>query len=430
MWGSDLFSIADLCREHGISDATFYQWRSRFGGMEMSDAKKLKALEDENKKLKKLLAESMLDVATPREALGKKTSDAQSEERLCDLGDQIQRLFAAPRLRTDRHGAEDLMEPKTYRYISTRPDEMALRQRLKALANERRRFGCRRLHILLRREGMALNHKKLFRLYREERFIVKKRGGRKRALGMRAPMTLPQGPNQRWSLDFVSDVLADGRRFRVLVIVDDFSRECPALVVDTSLPGSRVVRELDQLLASRGRPCMIVSDTGTEPTSRAILQWQEDRGVEWHYFAPGKPVQNAFVESLNGCLRDECLNEHCFGGLHMARRIIEMWRIDTTLADLIRASAASHPMSTQHSPKQIRWGTESGYELGPLRGNVTQVGSVRRSMHLFEQRIFPKPVPTFGSDSLIWPNRSTTVKLGLSLSKESRDPFAAVFRPE
>ena len=220
------------------------------------------------------------------------------------------------------------MEAKTYRYVSTRPDEAGLRAQLKQLANERRRFGYRRLHILLKRAGVAINHKKLFRLYREERLTVRRRGGRKRALGTRAPMTLPQGPNQRWSLDFVSDVLADGRRFRVLVVVDDFTRECLALLVDTSLSGARVVRALDAIVGLRGRPLMIVSDNGTELTSRAVLQWQEDAGVEWHYIAPGKPVQNAFVESLNGRFRDECLNEHMFRGLPEARRIIEEWRRD------------------------------------------------------------------------------------------------------
>jgi putative transposase len=203
-----------------------------------------------------------------------------------------------------------------------------VRARLKALAGERRRFGYRRLHILLRREDIALNHKKLFRLYREERLTVRRRGGRKRALGTRAPMALPQAVNQRWSLDFVADTLDSGRRFRVLVVVDDFTRECLALVVDTSLSGIRVARELDILVARRQRPLMIVSDNGTELTSRAILQWQEDNAVEWHYIAPGKPMQNGFVESLNGRLRDECLNEHLFRTLPAARQLIEEWRID------------------------------------------------------------------------------------------------------
>ena len=176
-----------------------------------------------------------------------------------------------------------------------------------------------------------MNHKKLFRIYREERLAVRRRGGRKRALGTRAPMTLTQGANQRWSLDFVSDVLADGRRFRVLVIVDDFTRECLALVVDTSISGRRVARELDAIVAARGKPLMIVSDNGTELTSHAILRWQQECGVGWHYIAPGKPIENAFVESFNGRFRDECLNEHVFQGLPMARRIIEAWRRDQCL---------------------------------------------------------------------------------------------------
>jgi putative transposase len=220
------------------------------------------------------------------------------------------------------------MSPKTYRYVYSRGEDTAVRERLRALAGQRRRFGYRRLHILLRREGIELNHKKLFRLYREERLTVRRRGGRKRALGTRAPMTLPQGPNQRWSLDFVSDVLADGRRFRVLVVVDDFTRECLALVVDTSISGRRVARELDAIIAKRKKPLMIVSDNGSELTSHAMLCWQEDRRVGWHYIAPGKPVQNAFVESFNGRFRDECLNEHVFRGLPMARLTIEAWRID------------------------------------------------------------------------------------------------------
>jgi len=134
-----------------------------------------------------------------------------------------------------------------------------------------------------------VNWKKLYRLYKEGGLTVRKRGGRKRALGTRAPMAIPQGPNQRWSLDFVSDSLTCGRRFRILNVIDDFSRECLAAVVDTSLSGIRVARELDQIAEMLGYPCMVVSDNGTELTSNAILKWQEDRKVEWHYIAPGKP---------------------------------------------------------------------------------------------------------------------------------------------
>ena len=176
-----------------------------------------------------------------------------------------------------------------------------------------------------------MNWKKIYRLYREERLTVRKRGGRKRALGTRAPMTIPQDPNQRWSLDFVSDTLVDGRRFRVLCVIDDFSRECLATVIDNSLSGERVARELDIIAENRGYPLLVLSDNGTELTSNAMLKWQQDRGVEWHYIAPGKPMQNGFVESFNGRLRDECLNEHLFGSYRHARQIIEDWRIDYNL---------------------------------------------------------------------------------------------------
>jgi len=242
------------------------------------------------------------------------------------------------------------LHPKTYRYVSKRPDDGALRARLRELAAVRRRFGYRRLHILLRREGLMLNHKKLYRLYREERLMVRKRGGRKRALGTRAPLVLPQGPNQRWSLDFVADTLAHGRRFRILTVVDDFTRECLAAVADTSLSGPRVIRELDRIAALRGYPAMVVSDNGSELTSNAMLRWQQEHGIAWHYIAPGKPTQNGFIESFNGRLRDECLNESVFTTLKEAIQIIEAWRIDyntlrphTSLGGLTPAAFATRP---------------------------------------------------------------------------------------
>jgi putative transposase len=227
------------------------------------------------------------------------------------------------------------------RYHSLRPDDATVRVRLRELAAVRRRFGYRRLLILLRRDGLQLNHKKLRRLYREERLQVRRRGGRKRALGTRAPLVLPQGPNQRWSLDFVSDTITDSRRFRILAVVDDFTRECLALVADTSLSGLRVGRELDAIIIDRGKPRSIVSDNGTEFTSAAILRWSQEMQIAWHYIAPGKPTQNAFIESFNGRLRDELLNETLFVSIQHARKMLALWRTDyntvrphSALADL------------------------------------------------------------------------------------------------
>jgi putative transposase len=216
----------------------------------------------------------------------------------------------------------------TVRYRSRRPDDPALRERLRALAHERRRFGYRRLLIFLRREGFVVNHKRLFRIYREERLMVRKRGGRKRALGTRAPMAVPALPNDLWALDFVSDQFICGRRFRILAVYDVCTRECLAAVADTSISGKRVARELDLLMAWRGKPKTIVSDNGTELTSNAILTWASDSQVDWHYIAPGKPMQNGFVESFNGRLRDEFLNETLFRSLTQARIALEDWRRD------------------------------------------------------------------------------------------------------
>lgn len=220
------------------------------------------------------------------------------------------------------------LDRSTIRYCSRRPDDSGIRARIRELASQRRRFGYRRLHFLLGKEGLSMNQKRFRRLYREEGLAVRKRGGRKRALGMRAPIVLPSRANERWSLDFVSDSFTDGRRFRVLAVVDDFTRECLALVADTSLSGARVARELDAVLARRGRPKTCVSDNGTELTSKAILRWSQTHGVDWHYIQPGKPQQNAFAESFIGRLRDECLNETAFSSLGEARKLLADWRAD------------------------------------------------------------------------------------------------------
>jgi putative transposase len=269
---------ADLARKHGVSEATLYNWKAKYGGMEVSEAKRLRQLEDENAKLKKLLAEQMLDAAALRELLAKKMA----------------------------------------------PDE-ALRARLRELANERRRFGYRRLFVLLRREGEASGINRVHRLYREECLSVRKRRVRRRAIGTRAPIVVEAKANARWSLDFVHDQLANGRRFRVLNIVDDVTRECLAAIPDTSISGRRVARELTALVARRGKPGLIVSDNGTEFTSNAMFAWTKDHKIEWHFISPGKPMQNGFCESFNGRMRDELLNESLFLGLDHVKARISAW---------------------------------------------------------------------------------------------------------
>lgn len=270
--------------------------------------------------------------------------------------------------------------PKTFRYASTRPDDGELRDRLKALADDRRRFGYRRLHILLKREGVELNHKKLFRLYRKERLTLRRRGGRKRALGTHAPMAIPQGPNQRWSTDFVQDVLADGRRFRIWALVDDFSRECLALVADTSISGRRVARELDQVIERRGRPCMIVRDNGTEFTSNAMLTWVSDMGIERRLIAPGKPMRDTASPRASTAGSGTSASTNISSA---ARRMrggsSKSGGPTTTTPALTPASAASRRGSSQPGPWRTRPRTTLTYERGHSGGRVTIPRSASKS---------------------------------------------------
>ena len=238
---------------------------------------------------------------------------------------QLRTLFEmSERRATTLVGADRTM----IRYRSRRPDDAVLRARLRDLAHQRHRFGYRRLHVLLRRDGEAASRNKVYRLYRAEGLAVRKRKGRRRAVGQRAPLLPALLANARWSLDFVHDQLACGRRFRILNVVDDATRECLLAVADTSISGKRVVRELTALVARRDRPRMIVSDNGTEFTSNAVLAWCEAEGIAWHYIAPGKPMQNAFCESFNGRMRDELLNETLFLGLRHARAKLATWAAD------------------------------------------------------------------------------------------------------
>lgn len=211
----------------------------------------------------------------------------------------------------------------TCRYELTR-DDAALRARLETLAVLKPRWGFRRLRWLLRREGWSVNRKRVQRVYRDAGLTVRRRR-RKHVSVARVPLTVPRGPNERWSMDFVADTLGDGRTFRVFTLVDDFSRQSPATIVDVSIGADRITQLLDDLDVL---PKALVCDNGPEFTSQAFDQWAHTRGVQLQFIRPGKPVENAYVESFNGKLRDECLNETWFVSLRDAQRTIEGWRRD------------------------------------------------------------------------------------------------------
>jgi putative transposase len=216
----------------------------------------------------------------------------------------------------------------TYSYQRKGTDDIAIRQRLKELAEQRRRFGCHRLHVILKREGLVINHKRTERIYREEGLSLRLKKRKKKVAMLRVKLPEPECINQRWSMDFVSDSLCTGRRFRALNIIDDFSRECLAIEIDTSIGGTRVVNVLERLAELRGLPEVITIDNGPEFTGKALDAWAYRTGVKLNFIRPGKPVENAYIESFNGKLRDECLNENWFVTLKDTREATEAWRID------------------------------------------------------------------------------------------------------
>ena len=215
-----------------------------------------------------------------------------------------------------------------YGYHPETGDDDVLRQRLREIAAQRRRFGSPRLHVLLKREGLVVNHKRTERIYKEEGLALRRKRRRKGAAGTRVIIPAPERPNQKWSMDFVSDSVVTGRRFRALTIVDDYSRECPAIEVDTSLGGARVVNVLERLAIMRGLPEVITVDNGPEFAGKVLDEWAYRKGIKLSFIRPGKPVENAFAESFNSRLRDECLNDNWFLSVRHAREVIEAWRKD------------------------------------------------------------------------------------------------------
>lgn len=217
------------------------------------------------------------------------------------------------------------------RYQKQRRDESSLREQLRKFASERPRYGYRRLCVLLRRAGEKVNEKRVYRLYREEGLLLRKKARKKQVSAERPKPEVATGANQRWAMDFMSDALSSGRKFRTLNVVDVHTRECPWIEVDTSLPAARVVQVLERLAELRGLPEVITVDNGPEFAGKVLDEWAVRHGVKLHFIQPGRPVENAFIESFNARMRDECLNQHYFVSLEDARKTIEAWRLDYNL---------------------------------------------------------------------------------------------------
>jgi putative transposase len=246
-----------------------------------------------------------------------------------------------------------------YGYRSRRSPGLELRDRIAELAAHKRRYGYRRIHVLLRREGWSVNHKRTYRLYREQGLMVRKRKRKRIGLAERLVLPKPSAPNESWSMDYVADALIDGRKLRALTIVDDFSKECLAIEVDTSLPGSRVVAVLERLRELRGLPASITVDHGPEFEGQALDAWAYKRAVRLAFIRPGKPIENAYVESFNGRFRDECLNEHWFLSMQHARSVIEAWRIEYN-------TERPHSSLDDLTPEEFRHAHASGKFTGSV----------------------------------------------------------------
>ncbi|HHX8576111.1 TPA: IS3 family transposase [Vibrio alginolyticus] len=313
----------ELCRKHGISDATFYTWRKKYAELDVSEARRLKALEDENARLKKLLAETLLDAEALKIALSPKVltvEDKRKAVKVIQKGTQLSERRACLLVGIQRASLR-------YQPQANREDDK-LQARIKELALERRRFGYRRIHRLLKREGFDVNHKRVYRLYCELGLTVSKRRRRKSQCVEREPLLLPSVPNHTWSMDFVMDALSNGRRIKCLTIVDDYTKECLDIPVAKGISGDEVVITLESIAAFRGYPEAIRTDQGPEFTGKALDQWAYQHGVILKLIQAGKPTQNAYIESFNGKFRDECLNEHWFRDLSHARDLISLWRMD------------------------------------------------------------------------------------------------------
>jgi putative transposase len=264
----------------------------------------------------------------------------------------------------------------TWRYQrKTNATNLAVLERLQAHAAVRARFGYRRLHILLEREGLVVNHKRVHRIYRAAGLQVRRRRRKRLTRTERIPLPVPSRRLERWSMDFTIDTLADGRGFRTLNIVDDFTRECVAIEVDRSLPGLRVARVLDRLQATIGLPQSIVVDNGPEFAGRTLDAWAYTRGVTLCFIRPGKPVENAYIESFNGKFRDECLNEHWFVSVADAKAMIETWRVDYN-------TVRPHSSLADRTPDQFAKIAEGARRLTPARPDKENEGGTLEDLTL------------------------------------------------
>ena len=314
--------VADLVRQTGITEQTFYRWKKKYQGLESDQVRELKQVQDENARLKKLVAELSLDKAVLQDVLSKISRPAVMKEVVGYI--------------CSHHGLSERRACRiTQQHRSTQRKELTsdplreLRQKMHEIVATRVRYGYRRVHIMLRREGFDVGRNRVYRVYREEGLVLKTKRPRRRKMAThREARCQPTVPNEAWSLDFVHDQLASGPKIRLLTVIDVFTRECLAIEVGHRLRGENVAEVLNRLVRFRGAPKALFADNGAEFTGQIVDLWAYHHKVRMDFSRPATPTDNAHIESFNGSLRDECLNVHWFETLPEAERIIEAWRTD------------------------------------------------------------------------------------------------------
>ncbi|ASD78292.1 IS3 family transposase [Burkholderia gladioli] len=315
--------VADLIRQVGISEQTFYRWKKQYAGMQSDQVRELKQLQDENARLKKLVAELSLDKAILQDVAFKKVA------RPALRRDVVAYVVSHYGL-TMRRACRLLKQPRSVQYYrSVKDPRPELRSRMREIAYTRVRYGYRRVHVLLRREGWQLGRNQAYRLYCEEQLQLRSKLPKRRKMVVtRMAKIVPVKPNDAWSMDFVADQLADGSKFRTLTVVDVFTKEALAIEVGQRLKGEHVVSALNRIVARRGAPRHVFVDNGSEFSGRLLDMWAYHHRAKIDFSRPGKPTDNCHIETFNGSFRDECLNLHWFETLGEAKAIIEAWRRD------------------------------------------------------------------------------------------------------
>ncbi|MGH6952056.1 MAG: IS3 family transposase [Vitreimonas sp.] len=317
---ADKGSVAAAAKRHGVSEQAIYTWRKRFGTFEANDVRRLRQLEAENAKLKKLVAERDLEIEVMKEIAAKKLVSVPARRAGVNYatGKGLSQRRACTLLRVGRSALG-------YASRKSAKDAPAL-ARMAELAALYPRYGYRRIAIFLRRDGHAMSFSRAHRLWRQARLQVPRKRPRKRVASGRPRPNAPTGANEVWSYDFVFDWCADGRQLKCLTVTDEWTKEGLAIEVDGRIRSGRVIEVLARLVSQRGAPKFLRSDNGPEFVSRALLKWILDQGIDTALIEPGKPWQNGTVESFNGKFRDECLSMEWFRSRAEAKIVIEAWR--------------------------------------------------------------------------------------------------------